>query len=609
MSVTNQNFLVSAETAYKGQKYLDKNFTIVSSLDQRGSAEELVGFLRNEGAILSKDSDQLKDLSKLFTYLGLLYKDSLKDMRICNWMRDSTQLIQDDREYAARLHEMTSIFYMVRQFHSRWSGRFSSVERGISLALEMRQHETITVNGPETFTDRFKWHLPNVNSRKGMAFLIAFASAHEKNTGTQSQSWVSFLKKYSSSANPEVKRLANYLLAHCEYHEKVYQRNVWSINPILKGKVNGEWADTTAKYFTCLEAATRSVLDFYEKHGKHDNFFQYNESALTGVVVVLEKMGELEREIADLTRLYGFFRHELNLTCRRLHKSRVAIQPYKKVYGEETFLPSMEDYSRMRPERLLAEPELPQKAPEKPSKKATKPKKPDHEQFVPIASSSSQSREERTVSSMPSTEVEVLEDEVEVITQKPGWREQIGMRHSNPVALSYPYHVTRWFVDAESALSEEPYCSQNPKQRDHSVFIHAFPLFVDQFVGTSYCHQSTFRNPRTNSTDTLYSIPVEVAKGDGSVIRGVCQYVIDSKTRVCYHRCIRSQHPDTFVQSFFNKKVWNEVDFPPLEKATQSSKKPRSKLKAEDVTFLYDREFGSVTFKENGNQVTLYRMS
>ena len=106
----------------------------------------------------------------------------------------------------------------------------------------------------------------------------------------------------------------------------------------------------------------------------------------------------------------------------------------------------------------------------------------------------------------------------------------------------------------------------------------------------------------------MYAIPAQIVKRDGNVSRVVFQYVKDSETGVFYHRCMRSQHPDAFVQSFFNRKIWNEVDFPPLGASAQHSKKPGLKLQFEEVRFLYDPEFGSVTFTEDGDEITLFAM-
>ena len=139
---------------------------------------------------------------------------------------------------------------------------------------------------------------------------------------------------------------------------------------------------------------------------------------------------------------------------------------------------------------------------------------------------------------------------------------------------TYRYHprVQEWFDNPETALTRSEYADlKSEEAKKNAVARHAFSTIVDEYMvrfGIITDHQ----NPRTGLMEKNYCIPTEIRWDNGKTDRGLATYALTKEGRI-YHRCFTHKTPEKMVGELVRKGFFELVDFPPLERGTDTEKK------------------------------------
>ena len=186
------------------------------------------------------------------------------------------------------------------------------------------------------------------------------------------------------------------------------------------------------------------------------------------------------------------------------------------------------------------------------------------------------------------------------------WQEVIPITSRETVKLLYPTHVTRWFENPNDSLKDPKYTSIIKKMgRNTCLSFHTFPKIVDNFVGTEYSLQNEVFNARTEQTDHLYGIPGEL-EINGKKYRGFFQYIIDSKSGICYHRCFNHRSKN-FMKDLVEERIWHPNDFPTLEQSKDYGNQKMTPFISGEAALQYDAVLQKIHLKTPEMKVTLFK--
>lgn len=186
------------------------------------------------------------------------------------------------------------------------------------------------------------------------------------------------------------------------------------------------------------------------------------------------------------------------------------------------------------------------------------------------------------------------------------WQEVIPITSQDSIKLLYPKHVTRWFENPSDSLKDPKYISIIKKMgRNTCLYFHTFPKIIDNFVGTKYSLQNQVYNHRTEQSDLLYGIPGEFEFKEQKY-RGFFQYIIDSKSGVCYHRCFNHRSKN-FIEDIVEKKIWHPNDFPTLDQSKDYSTQKMESFIAEEGILQYDSVLQKIYVKTQAMKVCLFK--
>lgn len=185
-------------------------------------------------------------------------------------------------------------------------------------------------------------------------------------------------------------------------------------------------------------------------------------------------------------------------------------------------------------------------------------------------------------------------------------REIVPIKKQSVEKLFYPIHVTRWFTNPEKSLQDPKYTGVIQEWgKEACLHFHSFPTVIDELVGTEYSLQDKYDNTRTGQSDLLYGIPGEI-EIKGKRYRGFFQYVIDTKSGVCYHRCFNFRNKN-FIQDLVEEKVWYPNDFPTLEQSKNYEKMKLDAFSSKEVTIQYDSILQKIHLKTDAMNIVLFK--
>lgn len=186
------------------------------------------------------------------------------------------------------------------------------------------------------------------------------------------------------------------------------------------------------------------------------------------------------------------------------------------------------------------------------------------------------------------------------------WQEVIPITSRNTVKLVYPTHVTRWFENPNDSLNDPKYTAIIKKLgRNACLYFHTFPKIIDNFVGTEYSLQNEVYNDRTEQSDVLYGIPGEIEFKEQKY-RGFFQYIIDSKSGVCYHRCFNHRSKN-FIEDIVEEKIWRPNDFPTLDQSKDYSTQKMESFIDEESILQYDSVLQKIYVKTEAMKICLFK--
>lgn len=190
------------------------------------------------------------------------------------------------------------------------------------------------------------------------------------------------------------------------------------------------------------------------------------------------------------------------------------------------------------------------------------------------------------------------------ITSK-NWQKIIPTHKKTTIDLLYPKHVTRWFDNPINSLKDPKYRSLiQDMGKEECLYFHSFPKIIDEFVGTSYSLQNEVYNARTGQNDILYGIPGEF-EIKGKKYRGFFQYIIDSKSGTCYHRCFNFRNKN-FIEDLIEEKVWYPNHFPTLDQSKNYVGQKIESFLFDGITLQYDSILKKIYVKNEKMKIVLF---
>lgn len=435
---------------------------------------------------------------------------------------------------------------------------------------------------------------PELQTVEGIAFLTSLLS---QKTVCIPQNHHQKLMEALSSPHSEIRQLAHQLLFSDELVANVKATTKYAKHFSASVEKAKPQLEDCALYFPSMKKYVEEIFRPKEITTRYPT--DYDSAGFTPLEPILRTF-QKEVEIAD--KVYAYLKQAFaNLSKKR--------RDFYKLYGfslyEDSYppLPSFQDYHAISPpitpletpydlrakqlEKFLEELEQKSKGEEsKPLPSSSAKKKKKAKALVPLE------KEDRKVVISPET--------------TPDWKENIDLISYSVINCDYAYHAMRWFENPDEALSEEKYRNLPPLIQEKVTLFHTLPMEIDAFLGTNYCLQDTYKNPRTHQSDSLYSIPAEITF-KGATYRGFIQYAIDSQTGVCYHRCFsdRSEH---FTNQLMAHSIWNPVDYPTLEQALSISKTQKKNLQIEETPIVFDSTLKTIQIKTEEAVIVLFRI-
>lgn len=180
------------------------------------------------------------------------------------------------------------------------------------------------------------------------------------------------------------------------------------------------------------------------------------------------------------------------------------------------------------------------------------------------------------------------------IPQEPELAEPITKKKSFPYA--WDERVIRWMDHPfGQALPATVFPEYQGCSREHQKLMHLFHdlhPYVDLFLSLGI--NGTWKNRKTDSKRIV--IPAEISF-ENRKHRGFISYAIDPRTDVCYHKFFTTKMDrDLIYQSV--KKVFDENDFPELQKAVLTNRAARPKSSCENSSYRVDPVSGNVEIED-----------
>lgn len=186
---------------------------------------------------------------------------------------------------------------------------------------------------------------------------------------------------------------------------------------------------------------------------------------------------------------------------------------------------------------------------------------------------------------------------------------------SKDAVVPFPYkfdaRVLRWREHPfKTPLPQAIFPEYADKALNYQVLMHLFHSLdlVDPFISKGMHGQ--WRNVQGGKNDIRIVLPAEIAFR-GEKHRGLITYAIDALTQTCYH-CFFTKKINQNILSLSVKRIFDENDFPELQKAASYSKsKPKQRpIKNSNARISEDPITGNVLIEdfERGVGIKLFNM-
>lgn len=652
MSVTNINNLTQNVIQVQTNSnafHLDAKLELKQGPGPLPAALKVYSTLLESHIFPLRDESFLKPMQELWVRLGLLYKDHPVNHKTSIWIRSS--LKDTPKEYAERLQKIMTIFYTVKVVLQTQMDIYKYLSKTEELVVSLKTEHGIDVFDLPGLGVTTAWRYPSKMTAEECALLIAFTSFKAKRSSTicdtsqgagfygvvgdKPEATIRFLQTFLTHNDLKVQKLAQGLIRQAQVDQLARTTRklpYCALSGERAAKFRFDWDNDIRQFFPSLKTVEETNDKFLDRF-KGLSVFHYEGSVRPKEFEDwAQSLERLSQEVEQFSSLYGFFSKELSRIFASFpKKEKRDLLSLKKIYGEQTFLPTPIEFDQIRSIEKVAvigEEQIPQEndflpenlktskkvggiASSKPPKSKKKrqvayhfPKSQEPSSSSPQSSSSTPQKASSFERNDPEGKEEASLPLVESHQPKAGWKHSLRIQE-NTIRLLYATHVTRWFNSPSKVLESDEYRNQSVCSKAWALFVHTFPRFIDQFVGTQFSHKGEYDNLRTTQKDTVYSIPLEVRLEDNTIVRGLCQYAIDSRTNICYHRCIRKEHPDQFVQMFLNRKVWSQIDASELK---VSDKAEKHKDEEQEYEVTYDSLLGLVSFVADNNIWKIFRV-
>lgn len=184
-------------------------------------------------------------------------------------------------------------------------------------------------------------------------------------------------------------------------------------------------------------------------------------------------------------------------------------------------------------------------------------------------------------------------------------QKKLGELPGSPFPYNFDWRVDRWHLHPfgmpfSSEVFEEYFEMSLARQRLMQIFHDPHP-WVDRFLSLGI--EGTWINTRNEASKRIV-IPAEITF-EGKRHRGFIAYGIDSTT--CYHRYFKVQMDEDILFGTI-KKIFNENDFPELQRASLSNQVKSKKLMPvhkEGSSWFQDSLTGNVTIEDSKRNVVI----
>lgn len=136
--------------------------------------------------------------------------------------------------------------------------------------------------------------------------------------------------------------------------------------------------------------------------------------------------------------------------------------------------------------------------------------------------------------------------------------------------LDYQHNVLAWFENAHDALKSQGYFNFKSKKyapyqetQLEMVNIHRFSKLVDQYIPSKGIFRLVPNRDNANIMDLTISIPGIIDYPNGHRVYCIFQYIIDGRTRKCFHRNIVNRTNMELTAEFMDKGYY-DIEFPAL---------------------------------------------
>ena len=592
----------------KNKQFLNSHLEPVNDVTQKARIGEIICNIQSQHWNLSSEKS-FENCRRLSVLLGLLYRDDPNGQKLTTLFLGSINAIRDPashKAYTRKLQHQLSLLHFGKSF---FKAVYEEAVQGMkSVEIQKRRDRLgiilIPDRGPQR-KDRITGKCTTYFSMEEVEGLktvegIAFLAEHLPAIWDDSRSQLytsSFsrekLGQAVQSENSDVSRVAEILLTICDIRDDPLQATpiieefakfVNLAKPLLADKA-------FTLFFPSIDRFVRHVQAYYDEQrdkqlkGTYSEDFDHSEYEER-----LEILKEMEKEVRDSESLYRYlsdsWNHMKDLSSNKLK--------FYQAFASSTILdgnrlPFINDYLDLNSQEAKRNRGFEKKEEKKVVVAMRKSSK-------GAAAAAPKSRK----SYAPSRAVSA------VVTKAPSSDKPspFYVKRIESMLLRYVRHVTDWFEFPAKALKEHGQEKLPLEVQSKITLFHAFPVIVDDFVGTNYCLKEICENSRTGQVDHLYAIPAEFDVG-GVTYRGFFQYIIDSKTGVCYHRCFTDRSKE-FADDLIQQKIWKPADFPTLAQAHQKSK-PKT-IETGVYKLVVDTALGIVQMRVEGANVRIFRI-
>ena len=569
-----------------GTQYLSREFKITSDAAQKASFEDLVYDLQKIFHRCKNEANRLNTAQQILTTLGVIASKQGASEEQAHFAKIKEIALSaltpqgqtDDKISRARYFQdkLIEILYAKKLLTSYGiiGHTGTSLVESQHKFLEAFELSHTSDKNSEDYT--YRRPVDNLSSIALSVILrLACLCTYERGPKYKSLTREELLeiKSFSEHESDEVKAIVqDYTLARKKTAaHKLYQEATHNTGELLrKGlklklifSINDHWQ------------TSKTLSAYYPAFDKYVNYLNATDSLEVQVISIKNIYEEHLIQLPAVHFAYRYFYSELNEVCD-LFSNRSSGLKYKKAYEgyEGNALPAPEEFQSsvaVFPEAILpvaveeetAAPSQMQPVSSKQSRPSKSKKKPSPQKPVPPPQQiKSEGSQISSTASTCSSTTNAVQEQVTVTLEK----------DTLPFSeLVYDPRVSSWFTNPEDCLALPSYTNLSEETKKVALYKHAFPIALDELLGTAFCVQGTHQNNKQNQVDILYSVPGEIEFVNGKKVRGLFQYCFGEKNKICYHRYFKEMSISDLLKLDQYSKAFEEAEFPPLSSQAAST--------------------------------------